>query len=200
MMKKTTLLFAICALVIGTSNSADAQKYQGESVVTLGAGYSFVGALFSNIQNSTTFSIPAIVVNYDYAIADNFTIGAAFSHQAMGYRFDYDYFNASNVYITEEVKSTFTRMNFGVRPLFHFGANDDIDMYTGLRIGYQTWSYNNDSSDPDFDDGGSILFNARPTVQPLFGVRYFFTQNIGFNTEIGLGSPYVAMAGLNFKF
>lgn len=200
MMKKTTLLFAICALLIGTSNNADAQKYKGESVVTLGAGYSFVGALFDAVSTDAT-AAPAILVMYDYAIGDKFTLGAAFSYQSMGYSFDNTYYSTANVPMTEVVEFKYARMNFGIRPLFHFGNNDDMDWYTGLRIGYQTWAVSNDSNDPFYIDGDeAIEVLSRPTVQPLLGARYFFTENIGVNLEVGLGSPYVAMVGANFRF
>jgi outer membrane protein W len=70
-----------------------------------------------------------------------------------------------------------------------------------LRIGYQTWAVSNDSNDPFYIDGDeAIEVLSRPTVQPLLGARYFFTENIGVNLELGLGSPYVAMVGANFRF
>ena len=201
MMKKTTLLFAICALLVGTSNSVDAQKYQGESVVTLGAGYSLIGGLIDAIGTDVNVA-PALLVSYDYAISDNFTLGAALSYQPMNYTFDNAYYVGTSITPVEEtVKVNVARINIGIRPLFHFGNNDDVDWYTGLRIGYQSWSFKNDSNDPaladDFNDLGVL---SRPTVQPLLGMRYFFTQNIGMNMELTIGSPYIAMIGANFRF
>jgi hypothetical protein len=37
-------------------------------------------------------------------------------------------------------------------------------------------------------------------VQGVFGPRYFFTENIGFNTEFAIGPPYFAMIGFNARF
>ncbi len=199
MLKRTTLLLAAFAIVLCGTKQSNAQTMQGESVVTVGLGWSLVGALFGNTSNATTFSTPAFLGHYDYALGDKFSLGAAFSYQSMGLNYtNYTYTNNAGVLVTEDIKSTYTRTNIGIRPLFHFGDNSDMDMYAGVRLGYQIWKHSHNSSDATWSEVN--VFNSRPTVQPLFGIRYFFTDLIGFNAEIGLGSPYVTMAGINLRF
>src|ERR1700690_3444869 len=97
MRKKTsTIILAITVLSVSLfkTNSASAQNEKGASVVTAGAGASLVGLLFSAIKNTVNrqsgasvniTSTPAILAMYDYAIADKFSLGAAFSYQTFGF-------------------------------------------------------------------------------------------------------------------
>lgn len=212
-MKKVSMLF-VAAIATGLClvkpQTGYAQNEQGKSVVTAGAGYSLVGALFKSVDNAIGSngtvdlkSTPVICGMYDYALADHFSIGAAFSYQSFTAVYtNAEYTNSQGFTVTGSWKDRVTRMNYAIRPLFHFGDNESFDHYAGVRLGFTNWGFTSDNPDPyynttDFYPSG---FKNRLRVQTLYGMRYFFTDNIGVNLELAIGSPYYMMGGVNFKF
>ena len=212
-MKRTTLILSIAFLSASLfhSTTSKAQNQQGKSVVTVGAGSSLASLLFAflktvNNQSAgyayTLTSTPVIIGAYDYAVADKFSIGAAFSYQtfAVGYT-QYTYTNSQNIAITGDFTDRLTRINVGLRPLVHFGDDEHLDNYFGARISYTNWSYSTTNPDPYYDFTGNYSSTVKPIkVQVLYGIRYFFTDLIGINGEIAIGPSYYIMGGLNFKF
>jgi hypothetical protein len=37
-------------------------------------------------------------------------------------------------------------------------------------------------------------------LQVVYGIRYFISYNVGLQAELGIGQPYLAEAGIAFKF
>lgn len=189
-----------------------AQNKSGTSVVTLGAGTSMVGLIFKAFQNSINSlpqssvelkSTPALLATYDYALADKFSLGVAFSYQSFSAQINgYEYINSMGDTISNaSFKNTTTRINYAIRPLFHMGSSEDMDVYMGARIGFTKWNTKTDNLDPYYDPAADWDFlTNRVRTQVLFGLRYFFSDYIGVNGEIAIGTPYYMMAGLNFKF
>ncbi|MEO6883355.1 MAG: outer membrane beta-barrel protein [Bacteroidia bacterium] len=208
-MKKTSSLFigvAIACFSLFGSQKANAQKEAGQSVVTVGAGQSLVGSLFtiaSSNGNSNLSSTPAILAMYDYGISDKFSLGGAFSYQS----FSSSYTNSSYTYTNSNGQTVYesswsdkiTRMNYAVRALFHFGENKDFDPYFGVRLGFTNWSASTTNTDPNYNNYG-VGIKTLFAPQVLFGVRYFFTPLIGVNAEAAIGSPYFIAGGVNFRF
>jgi hypothetical protein len=214
-MKKGSFIIAVALMLLAgiiAPKQASAQKYQGQSVVTGGVGFSFVGLLLGVIDNTVdaatdirSTKTPVIIGAYDYGISDRFSIGVGYTYQGITMKYD-SYFKPSinggpDTTITGDFKDRLSRQNFGIRPLFHFGDNDDFDIYAGLRLSFVRWSYNTNRPDLDVSGATSLLSGASPVkVQGLFGMRYFFTENIGFNTELAIGPSYFAMVGINARF
>lgn len=200
---KKILLVAVATALMTTSTFA--QKEKGKSVVTAGVGYSLVGGLFNAVYSGytdvKTSAVPALNAMYDYALTDKFSIGAAVTYQGFTVKYqgvtNYDANTGDFTY--GEVKNTWSRLNVGLRPLLHFGKSENLDMYTGLRIGYSTWSYksNQYTNYPGYSEVNRV---GGITFQGLFGMRYFFIPAVGINTEIAIGSPYLFSIGANFKF
>lgn len=133
---------------------------------------------------------------YDYGIAESFSIGAAFSYQS--WTFGYNEYTKDSVTYKGDFKDRASRINFGIRPLFHFGSNENLDTYVGARLSFTQWSYISDSQN---DKSESDIFGANPIkFQALFGMRYFANDFIGFNMEFAVGPTYFAMFGLNLRF
>jgi hypothetical protein len=214
MKKGSFIIAAVLMLLAGiiAPKQAAAQKYQGQSVVTGGVGFSFVGLLLGVIDNTVdaatdirSTKTPVIIGAYDYGVSDRFSIGVGYTYQGMTLKYDSYYkpnFSGSgDTIVTGNFTDRLSRQNFGIRPLFHFGDIDDLDIYAGLRLSFVRWSYN--TNRPDFDISGAtkLLGGVSPIkVQGLFGMRYFFTENIGFNTEFAIGPSYLAMVGINARF
>jgi opacity protein-like surface antigen len=199
-------IFIFIALFLG-SQSGFAQTEQGQSVVSLNVGYSLIGNATTELIKGLTDdsqvkvrSVPSLMLAYDFGLTDNFSIGVFGGYQSASAEFSYTYFPNLNDSVTEMVKVSGSRLNLAVRPNFHYGNGDNLDLYSGLRIGYLIRNFEQNSTDEDFGvldifDGSRVTFGLT-----LFGARYFVTDNIGLNLEVGIGVPFLFSGGVNFRF
>ena len=90
------------------------------------------------------------------------------------------------------------RQRIHLRFNYHFGNTDHLDLYAGLGVGTNTRTFDWKVNDTEFlgGDRGSLL---KVSARLCFGVRYYFTENIGIMTEIGLGGPVISV-GPSIKF
>jgi len=104
------------------------------------------------------------------------------------------------VTVTRQDKATMTRYRFQLRFNYHFDlSSPDLDIYLGVGAGtnIRVYKYTVDGvEDPDQTVSGSLI---PVSLRLATGARYYFTDNIGINAEIGLGGPVVS-AGLSFRF
>lgn len=94
--------------------------------------------------------------------------------------------------ITRKVLRVMPRFNF------HFIDSEKADVFIGLGIGYNssTWEFITD--DPNFSS--RTFKNIVPITARLFiGGRYFFTNFLGINFELGLGGGGLLQGGLTIK-
>lgn len=208
----TILITAFCFSIMQPRNVA-AQNAKGQSVVTAGVGVSLVGLLFNAVKNTvnsqpgagiTLSSTPVIIGAYDYGVTDKFSMGFAVSYQSFGTTYtNYTYTNSQNVQVTiPSYKDNVTRMNFGVRPLFHLGNNPNLDTYLGARISYTSWSTSTTNPDPYYNTGSTYDFIGASPIkfQTVLGLRYFFGDLVGINMELAIGPSYYLAGGINFRF
>ena len=212
-MKKTTHFFIIL-LLVGFSTFApqyaNAQKIKGQTVVTAGAGYSLVGLFMGAIStglntigdvNST--KTPVIIGGLDYGITDHFSLGAVYTYQGVSANYNsYTDYDTLGYLVTIQGSFTdrITRQSIGVRPLFHFGESEKLDLYTGARFSYVWW---NSTSSVRANLSQTDIFAGlgRPIKpQAIFGMRYNFMPALGFNAEFAIGSTYFMMVGINARF
>ena len=212
-MKKTTHFFIIL-LLVGFSTFApqyaNAQKIKGQTVVTAGAGYSLAGALMTLISDGlntsgtvTSTKTPVIIGGLDYGITDHFSIGAVYTYQGLSAKYSSftDFDSLGNlISTTGSITDRLTRQSIVVRPLFHFGESENLDLYTGARFSYVLWNYKSDGrkdlSSSDIFEG----FGSPVKPQAIFGMRYNFMPALGFNAEFAIGSTYFMMVGINARF
>ena len=184
-----------------------AQNQDYRSTLSLNAGFSAVGSLISIADDfssdTKSYAVPAIQLTYDKGFQKWFSIGLATSYQTMGIEYKgYEYMQDGEV-VTEDFKTNISRLNIAVRPLFHYGNINRFDMYSGLRVGVTNWSINTKSNDPNYDPendvsfGNGLNFSAQVI---LYGLRAYFTENLGANFELALGSPHFASFGLNYRW
>jgi len=178
------------------SSILSAQNRQGESVISLNAGFSLASALFklseieANVDASTP---PALQFTYDYALSNRFSMGGGISYQRFNLAYS-DYGEAK-----ESFNLRLSRFNLGARALIHYGSSETIDMYSGLRVGLSNWSAGGGTDDPNFDPPkANGLFFAPQLI--LFGMRGYVTENLGFGGEIGVGGPHLLSLGVNYRF
>jgi opacity protein-like surface antigen len=207
-MKKSFSIAAAALMLffVTAPKQAEAQKYQGQVVVGANGAFSLVGLFMTsvfnvagnNITGLTTHTIPGLSGTVDVGITDRFSLGIAHFYQSSNASWS-SYTDSSGNTQTGDYHLRITRQNTAVRALFHFGDNDDLDPYFGIRLGYSYWSTNT-----NVPNSGYLYDAARFTghfwPQALFGIRYFFVPNVGVNTEIALGFPYYLSAGVNVRF
>ena len=211
-MKKINLLL-IC-LMAGTL-VVNAQNRAGEKVVSLNIGYSLTGGIIKSAgktgsalndsieaESMSISTIPAISVAFDYGIGEVFSIGVMYSIQSFsGDIKNYSYTDINSVTKTESVNFSLLRNNISILPRFHYKIeNKNIDLYSGLRLGYIFWGANIDATDPNFDKldkfaGGRPNFGIVP-----IGARFYFNENFGGNFEVAIGAPYIASVGAQYRF
>ncbi|MDB4162031.1 porin family protein [Bacteroidia bacterium] len=196
--------FIFALSMIGFMFNANAQDSEGASVATVGLGYSF----FNNIIKSSleTYSdvkvksVPTIALTYDLALTDNFSIGVAGAFQNVSGEFTNEYIDQNLDFQTEIATTKVSRLNIALRPLFHYGDGDRLDLYSGIRVGYLIRNVETETSDEllnvlDELDGNRFALGLVP-----FGMRYFFTDNLGVNMDLQIGTPYVVSGGIAFTF
>jgi hypothetical protein len=197
--KSAIIVFVACL----SWSSSRAQNTSGESVVTVGVGYSFffdfVESALNVYDDVKTTSIPAIALTYDHAITDNFSLGLAFGFQTLSADFHDTYTDINNNIVTDEVSASVTRMNIAMRPLLHYGGSENLDLYSGLRIGLNSVTTSYESTQDDFEVPN--LGGSRVSVGlVVFGMRYFFSDKVGVNFDLQLGTPYIMSVGVAAKF
>jgi len=192
--------------------------------ISPGIGLSAIMAKFHAYIKDTGANIisfsPVYSLNIDYAPLQNFSIGIGVAWQSLsinpsithtytyysGYTYSYVQGNPNPVYKATgpytvtisnpnyAIVESLTRLNIGVRAIYHI-RNDDIkDFYLGVRVGLSMWT---DQSNPagTLTEGNVTL----PSIQALIGFRREIMNRLGAYLEAGLGSPYFANAGLYYK-
>jgi hypothetical protein len=208
-MKKVSLLTATAFAVnlsALTPGKAHAQKYQGQMNATAGASFSitglFVNAVLATVDQAggvNTSSIPGLNAMFDYGVSDRFSVGAAYYYQSFTTNFT-SYTDTSGTVQNGDFKLALIRQNAGARMLFHFGENENLDVYAGARVGFTFWSTKSDVPANSGLDLDVSAIRSRMLPQGIFGMRYYFTDNIGANVELAVGPPYFMMIGLNARF
>ncbi len=191
-MKKQIITLA--SLLFFSVSGIFAQDYK--STISADAGVSMVGRFINLVVNLDTIrgysATPALQLSYDYMVTDFLSAGGAVSFQQ---------FKFSGTDGTFALR----RINFAARALFHYGKSDKLDMYSGVRLGMTNWAYKIDitSDDPTLQAlQGNGKFSGLGFAPQLiaFGIRGYFTDNIGANIEFAVGAPYYMAGGINYRF
>jgi outer membrane protein W len=83
---------------------------------------------------------------------------------------------------------------------FHFATTKKLDPYFTLGAGYMNFKYYQTQPGVNNLSTNEFVQNMIPvSVRASIGLRYFFTDFMGLNAEIGLGGPLL-QGGLSFKF
>lgn len=94
----------------------------------------------------------------------------------------------------------FSTRKFGALVCFnyHFLDNDEFDLYSTVGVGYSKRNFDFTSTDPSYEP--TSLSSVIPVgFKAGLGMRYFFTDNIGANLNVGLGIGGLLNAGISVK-
>ncbi len=215
-MKKLLFLGLFAATTVVSTNVNAQAVEQGSVIVDVYAGYGTVfNALFRSAYqgvdaDSKLSAIDAIGVRAEYLVSDKFGVGLDFTYSSIKIVDPYTstvYTYDQNGFITGSTaavyEQTFSSKKIGVMASmnYHFLDNDKVDAYTNLGVGFKNRSYGYESTDPtqvseDLGVGTLLPLALRVGV----GMRYFFTDNIGINMNVGLGQGGWVNGGLALKF
>ena len=208
-----SLIVALSAVLISFSSGAQALM-QGNFVVDTYYGFPNFGRSFSqSVEDANTGGnnfkaggIGPAGLRLEYMIADRVGIGADVIYNSNIIKFsavDSTYNGTTDTWSTQtnEYEYIMQRVRAQVRLNYHFDiASPDFDSYIGVGAGTnnrfrKTLENGVDISENDGLDNFTLLpFSMRIAL----GARYYFSQNIGVNMEIGLGGPVIS-AGLSVK-
>jgi outer membrane protein W len=226
-MKKLILSIAACAMIApaiagngnlfsttqpaGDEGGGDAF---GEGKIVISAGYGFPNlgkSLLKAYQNEADYSVGGIGPlhgKFEYGLSDKIGIGVSFNY--VSFSASWKHTETNNTYdangnVTGTTTATYSdkiavnTMSALLRLNVHFATTDKLDPYWGIGAGYRTRNYKYETNDPtnnsDITLKGAIPFGFETT----FGVRYFFTDNIGAYAELGIGKSLL-QGGLAVKF
>jgi opacity protein-like surface antigen len=205
MKKVLTFIGAALIATIGFNNTAVAQVEQGNVIIDLYYGYpNFGKKLADGINNAssdiTVGGIGPAGIRVEYMLADNFGLGVDFIYNSTNLSFTADSLNLDGtVNRSYDVKTSMQRVRVMLRANYHFVQTDVMDAYVGFGAGSNNrfWGLNTDY--PDYEDE-SIGATAIPvSARIALGTRFYFTDNIGANVELGIGGPLIS-GGLSLKF
>lgn len=183
---------AILSFICLQSNAQAVGK--GSSVISFGYGFPNWGkSIYNAFSTNTDFSIKGVGplhLKYEYMLSDKGGIALSINFVSFGATFkDIVLDSSANSIPTSYTLST-KNYSFIARYNYHFFTDANIDVYWGLGLGFRGGSTKVTSV--PFDP----TFKGVKTQIPLgfesgFGLRYFFTDNFGAYTEIGLGKSLI---------
>lgn len=170
-------------------------------------GKAFLEAVEDENQGSTDFnarSIGPAGLRIEYMLGDRIGVGIDAIYNSRNISLTasdtvYDG-NGDPQIETNQYEYDMKRLRLHLRFNYHFDiSNPQLDGYLGLGAGtnnrFRTTYVNGVEEEDDLGDLVLIPFTMRVCV----GTRYYFTDNIGINAELGIGGPIIS-GGLSFKF
>ena len=204
-MKKIILSFLIVVLLIGNSfGQDDVPKHN----INLNIGTSLIPVslkLFASLDNTiVSNSTPSFAVTYDYSFTNRISAGVALSQERAGLEYSNHVFLQDVDDVPYSFKANMIRTNGSIRGLFHYKNTERIDLFSGLRLGLTNYRFDLEaktaikwfSFEKEFKHAQGYFVSYQLVV---FGVRGYFTKNIGANVALSVGAPYFISGGLSFR-
>lgn len=216
MKKIFTLLVVLLVAGSGTKSFAQA-AFTGNIIIDPYYGFPNFGKSFaSNFESETSsdFKVKGLGplgLRAEYMVADR--MGVGFDVIYNSYDLQYTDVRTDSIYdgntdtwtpqtTTTENEYQMQRLRVHLRFNYHFDvSNPMLDAYFGVGAGTNNRyrkAYENGVEINDETELGN--FTLMPvSLRVCTGLRYYFSQNIGINAEIGLGGPLIS-AGISAKF
>jgi hypothetical protein len=184
-------------------NSSNAIS-KGKSTINIYYGYNVFTGIYKAVANSaavgtTVKSVGPVGVVYEYLITDKIGLGGEFGYSKTTVSYNEtttDYMGNSSTYNYQWNFSTIRAM---IRLNIHFVKSDKWDIYYLTSIGYRSTTFSFSTTEPNYTGSASFSSPIPFGVKPGLGFRYFFTENLGVNLEMAIGTP-LAGGGLSLKF
>jgi hypothetical protein len=191
MRKKLVLALLMTAMTVG---GVFAQNWYDSYAPGIDESKAFINIGVGIGYTTYLLGVPPISVSADFKLPISLpiTVGGTAAFSTWGYTV------GSGNYL---IDVTYYNFGFGARGAYHFNFVKNLDVYSGVTLGYVIQSAN--------VIYGSAYGNvSRPAYrgEPFFlygfniGARYFFTKNIGVYSELGYSGLQIASIGLSLKF
>jgi len=197
---------ALLALTITLFSLPSFSQIVKEGDITISAGYGFpnlVGAVFKTYESNNDFKVTSIGPVYlkgEYMIEEKIGIGGVAAYAGNSISYNYLGILDSGATTTYEDKISRTTLSILARFNYYFVNSEKANIYAGVGTGYRIANWKYTFGDPDIDDSNNEIPNLVPLgFEFTFGARYFFTENIGIYTELGLAKS-LFQVGLSAKF
>jgi outer membrane protein W len=205
-MKKTIICMLLAASAVQGVKAQDQERavMKGQNSINVYYGVNLLRGFYKSVASSS---------GADVKITGMGPIGLVFEHMVtdaigLGAELGYGSTNVSWRDVSEDIFSgtaqtydytvKFSTIRAQVRANFHFAKSSNFDAYFLISAGYRGQNFSYTTTDPTWQ-GTSIKNPLMFGLKPGLGLRYFFTDNIGLNMEIALGSP-VMCGGLSLRF
>jgi hypothetical protein len=197
-----SLAMLVCAPFVGSAQV----NSQGSIIIDPYYGYPNFGKSFAEGLSSSASSdvkiggIGPAGIRAEYMLADKFGMGIDFIYNSLTTNFFEDSVDMNGTVVESyAAKYAMQRFRVQLRMNYHFLDSDNIDAYVGFGAGtnIRRYSYSSDmpGSSTPAESGSLIPFSMRVAL----GMRYYFTENIGINTELGIGGPILS-GGISVRF
>lgn len=217
LMKKIVTLLVVF-LIAGSGIKSFAQAaYTGNIIIDPYYGFPNFGKSFaSNFESSSSsdFQVKGLGpmgLRAEYMVADRMGVGFDVIYNSYDLKYkdvqtDSIYDGNTNMWTTQTTTSDneykMQRLRVQLRFNYHFDvSNPMLDAYFGVGAGtnnrYRKAYENGVEVNDDTDLGNLTLLPV--SFRICTGMRYYFSQNIGINAELGLGGPFIS-AGISAKF
>ncbi len=205
------LALAIVSLTHAQSQTQESPKNavpKGKNIVNLYYGVSIVGAFYKSVASQAAIDVKTKTIGpvglvYEHMVTDKIGIGAEFGYTNVyvGYNESQTYFTSGGASVTDNYlyEYNFNTIRAMFRANFHFAESDKFDAYGLVSAGYRHTTFSFKTSDPYYTGSVSITSPIPVGLKPGIGFRYFFTDVVGLNIELALGTPLMC-GGLSFKF
>lgn len=200
-----TIIMATCALTFVVNQNVNAQVEQGSIIIDPYYGFpnfgkkladTFVGDSVSSVDVT---GIGPCGLRAEYMVADNFGVGFDFIYNSVGAKGTYSEYDLGGVQRTYTDKVNMQRFRVQARINYHFVQTDQLDAYVGFGAGTNIRKFTYKSDNPNYVPENASGALIPVSVRIALGMRYYFTDNIGLNAELGIGGPVIS-AGISLKF
>lgn len=200
-MKRHLLLLSFLSFAYSVKvNAQDNAFKKGKIIFTLGYGAPNLGksvlkAYESKAGYKATGLGPAHA-KIDYGLSDKISFGVSINYVSFGADWADNSIDSVGDPVVYVYSTKFQSISILGRMNIHFATTGNLDPYWGIAAGYKNSSFSWDSNDPFFT--GGFKFPSGFGFETTFGLRYYFTPNIGIYTEIGIAKSII-QGGLAIK-
>ncbi len=213
-MKKTvylTMVVALVSLIFSTNASAQGVR-QGNIIIDPyyggpNFGKAFIQAVEEQNPGNSNFNASAIGpagLRIEYMLGDRIGLGVDAIYNSRNITFNANDTitdgNGNQTIETNNYEYDMKRLRVQMRFNYHFQIdNPALDSYFGVGAGTNNRFRTTYENGVEIDGELSNLTLLKFSLRACLGMRYYFTDNIGLNAEIGIGGPLVS-GGISVKF
>lgn len=210
-MKKILVYIGLAFVtVLGNTNNSIAQTQVQEGNVIIDPYYggpNFGKNFFTFAQNENIdiIGIGPAGLRVEFMLTDNFGLGGDFIYNSISGSGTVDSLGTNPstgneiVIETYDLKVFARRYRVQLRANYHFAQTDNVDAYVGFGAGTNIRSIGFETDYKGYKGPNLTAAIFPVSFRLAIGTRYYITDNLGFNVELGLGGPVVS-GGISLKF